>query len=197
MKIASQTPDELALKDGGVFKFIFGGGFMAFSFVFAYMLYASGTQDAALLIPIVPFLIGLLSLLFIPSIMVDFNKTTGQIVYQTKRVTGTKTAQYAIADVDRLEARKQWRVQRTESTNQRGVSLSNERLVLMVQSILVFKDGKELPLDAMSGTATQSTGSSLAIAGNEVSVGKQVADFLGVPFQEIEPPQVGGISMSL
>jgi hypothetical protein len=194
MKIVSQTSDDLVLKDGGVFKYVFGVGFMVFGLAFAYAMYASGTHGAALAIPAVLFLIGLLSLLFIPTLVVDFNKTMGQITYQVMRVTGAKITLYAIADVDRLEARKQWRVQRTQNTNQRGIGVGssvNERLVLMVQSILVFKDGKELPLDAASGSTAQSTGSSLAIAGNEVSVAKQVADFLNVPFQEIEPPQIG------
>jgi hypothetical protein len=199
MKITSQTSDELVLKDGGVFRFVFGGGFMLFGLVFAYMMYMSGTHGTELLIPVAPFLIGLLSFLFIPSLIINFNKTTGQITYQKKRVAGTRITLYAISDVNRLEARKQWQIQRTQNANQRGVSVGamNERLVLIVQSVLVLKDGRELPLDVATGTSAQSTGSSLAIAGNEVSVAKQVADFLNVPFQEIEPPRVEGAPMSL
>ncbi len=198
MKIASQTPDELILKDSGIFRFVFGGGFVVFSLVFAYMMYASGTQDTALLIPVVPFLIGLLSLLLIPSTIIDFNKATGQIAYQKKRLAGSKTTPYAIADVDRLETRGQWQVQRTQNATQRGVGMGSsmdERLVLMARSVLIFKDGRELPLDMASGTATQSTGSSLAITGSEASIAKQVADFLNVPFREIEPPNISGMPM--
>ena len=199
MKIASQTADELVLKDGGFFRFVFGGGFMVFGIAFACMMYASGARGTTFLIPAAPFLIGLLSFLFIPATVVDFNKTTGQITYQKKRVAGSTTTLYAIADVDRLEARRQWQVRRTQGANQSGVSVSrvDERLVLTIQSVLVLKDGKELPLDMVNGTSAQSTGMAAAVEENEVSVAKQVADFLGVPFQEIEPPRVGGAPMSL
>ena len=192
MKIVNQTQDEMVLKDSGIWKMVFGVGFMIFGIVFGFMMYKSGgTHGVSWAIPGVLFVVGLLSVLFFPSIIVNINKANGQIVYQKKRLIGTRITTYAVADVSRIETRKQWEIQNTPRRS--GVSTMNSsRLVLIVQSVLIFKDSKELPLDIAKGAASRSTSSYVALAGNEASVAKKVAEFLNVPFQEIEPPSLGG-----
>jgi hypothetical protein len=202
MKITAQTSDELILKADRGFNIVFSIGFMLFGVAFGYMMYLSGTRGNALAIPIVPFAIGLLWFLFVPATVVGINKTNGQIVYQKKRMVGTKISNYAIADVVRVETRKWWKVENVGQQQRQGFSVggpmggSRRELELMMQSMLVFKDGKELALDMVHGgspglsTASSSTG----LTQGEASVAKRVADFLGVPFQEIEPPQLNNVS---
>ena len=98
---------------------------------------------------------------------------------------------YAVADVLRIETRKSWRME--NGGGGRGASMP--RQVLVSQSVIVFKDGQELPLDHESGSSGLSLGPAVMIGGSgkEVAIANQVATFLGVPFQEIAPPsgQIG------
>ena len=74
------------------------------------------------------------------------------------------------------------------------------RQVLVSQSVIVFKDGQELPLDHQKDA---SSGISLGPAvmmggqGKEMAIATQVANFLGVPFQEIAPPGGGGMGINI
>ena len=70
--------------------------------------------------------------------MVDMNKISGQITYQTKRLIGGKTTMYAIADVLRIETRKSWKM---EGGGNRGQA----RSVLVAQSLIVFESGQDCP----------------------------------------------------
>jgi len=195
MEISNQTQDQMTLKDSGIWKFVFGGGFILFGIVFGFMMYASGTHGAVLLIPLTLLVIGVLSLLFMASLVVEINKSSGQIIYTKKRLIGNKILTYPIADVLRVETRKHWEVERN---NQKlagsGFQINNAssgRLVLFAQSLLILKDDKTLPLDIAKGSPSRSTASSTVLAENEATVAKKVADFLNLPFQVIEPPNIG------
>jgi hypothetical protein len=204
MKIASQTSDEMILKDSGVWRLFFGVGLMILGIAFGYFMFLSGTNNGVpYIVPAVPFIFGLLWTLFFPSIMVDINKSTGQIIYTRKRTIGNKVSNYMVADVARVETRKNWSTTTVQSqrTQSSGFSIgspgaSRREFELTSQSVLVFKDGKELPLDnASGGTPSLSTSqSSDAMTERESGIAKKVADFLGVPFQEIEPPQMQNVS---
>ena len=75
----------------------------------------------------------------------------------------------------------------------------------MSQSIIVFKDGIELPLDSQkdsSGNIGLLNTTSVLMGGSskENFIANQVAIFIGVPFQEISPMNstavnVGGINL--
>jgi hypothetical protein len=96
---------------------------------------------------------------------------------------------YAIADVLRIETRKSWRTENNNTGGNRGVSMP--RQVLVSQSVIVFKNGQEIPLDHQSGASSGvSVGPAVMMAGSgkEVALANQVASFMGVPFQEIAPP---------
>ena len=72
--------------------------------------------------------------------MVDMNKISGQITYQTKRLIGGKTTMYAIADVLRnSNTRKSWKM---EGGGNRGQA----RSVLVAQSLIVFESGQDFPI---------------------------------------------------
>ena len=65
--------------------------------------------------------------------------------------------------------------------------------VLISQSVVVFKNGQELPLDHQKSSSNMSMGSAVLMGGSgaEVAIANQVATFLNVPFQEIAPPSSG------
>jgi hypothetical protein len=130
-------------------------------------------------------------ILFSSSITVEINKATGQIGYQTKRLIGGRVVTFAIADILRIETRKQWKMESSGTSGNRGVSMP--RQVLVSQSVIVFKDGREVPLDHQKSSSGMSVGSAVLMGGQgaEVAIANQVASFLGVPFQEIAPPGSG------
>jgi hypothetical protein len=187
MKIINQTGDEMVLKDGGVGRLIFGiiailaslgaGGY-------AYFTYGWSNE---IWIAVVVLVIGLFMVFGTATILVDINKPNNQIGYQKKRLIGGSQAVYAIGDVLRIETRKQWKTETTGTNNNRQT-----RQVLVSQSVIVFKDGTELPLDSGSGGASVGVGGvMMSGSGKEVAIATQVAGFMGVPFQEIAPPNMG------
>ena len=193
MKIVNQTTDELTLKDGNAQGIIIGIIFTTIGIVLGF--YSHFVVGTTLWIALGLFVIGLAVVFMSSSISVDMTKSNGQIIYQTKRIIGGKTTTYAINNVMRIETRKSWRMEGANNTGQNGMSMP--RQVLVSQSVILFKDGQELPLDHQSRGSTMSMGGAVLMGGSgkEVAIANQVATFLGVPFQEIAPPN-GGMGMS-
>jgi hypothetical protein len=67
--------------------------------------------------------------------------------------------------------------------------------MLVAQSVIVFKTGKELPLDHQKTSSSTSVGGVTFQSGQakESALANQVAEFLGVPFFEIAPPPLVGM----
>jgi hypothetical protein len=189
MKIVNQSADELVLKEGSTTGIAIGVVFVIAGALGGYFLHHS--SPIAIWIALGVVLIGAAAILFSTSITVDANKASGQISYQKKRLIGGQNSMYAIADVLRIETRKQWRVQNSPPAGDQNVSIPQP--VLVWQSVIVFKDGRELPLDHQKTSSTTTIGPAVLMGGQgaEVAIAAQVAKFLSVPFQEIAPPNIG------
>jgi hypothetical protein len=189
MKIVNQSADELVLKEGSTTGIAIGVVFVIAGALGGYFLHHS--SPIAIWIALGVVLIGAAAILFSTSITVDANKASGQISYQKKRLIGGQNSMYAIADVLRIETRKQWRVQNSPPAGDQNVSIPQP--VLVWQSVIVFKDGRELPLDHQKTSSTTTIGPAVLMGGQgaEVAIAAQVAKFLDVPFQEIAPPNIG------
>jgi cation transport ATPase len=185
MKIITQTDGEMVLKEGSASGIIFGIIFAIVGAVVAFYFSSSGQIVVWLGIAFIA--IGLASIFFSSSITVDINKSGGQLSYQKKHLIGGSSAAYAVADVLRVETRKEWRMQNNANKN-----VSMPRQVLVSQSVIVFKNGQELPLDHQKNSSSMSVGPVMMTGqGKEVATATQVANFMGVPFQEIAPPNSG------
>jgi hypothetical protein len=110
------------------------------------------------------------------------------LVYEKKRLAGGKTTTYAIADIFRIETRKQWRVDNTPPQGNQPMPQPK----LVAQSVIVFKNGSELALDHQKTSSSTSVGAMVMTGGQaaETAIASQVAQFLDVPFQEIMPPNM-------
>ena len=73
-------------------------------------------------------------ILFSSAITVNAKKTTGQLRYQKKRLVGTQNSTCAIADVFRIETRKQWRMENTSSGNQ-GPEIIRSRILRRLPAV--------------------------------------------------------------
>jgi len=193
MKITNQASDELMLSEGDAKNLVIG---IILALVGVGVgFYAHFMVSTQLWVAIGLFIVGLVVVFTSSSIAVDINKTNSQITYQTKRLIGGKTAVHAVGDVLRIETRKSWRM---ENNNSGGRAVSAPRQVLVSQSVVVFKDGLELPLDHQKSSLGMGIGPAVMMGGSgrEVAVANQVATFLAVPFQEIAPPS-GPININI
>jgi hypothetical protein len=190
MKIVSQSSNELVLKEGGTQGIIVGAAFVIAAPLVWYFLHES--NPIVVWIALGLFVVGVMVVLMSSSITVVANKATGQMLYQKKRLTGGRNSTYAIADIFRIETRKQWRVENTPAQGNQGGSVPQPMLV--AQSVIVFKDGREVPLDHQKTYSTTSVGGAVIMGGQgaETATAAQVAKFLNVPFQEIMPPNMSG-----
>lgn len=197
MKIISQSDQELVLQEGGASGIAIGAVFVVAGLAVAIFLRASNTY--AIWIALALAIVGIVAICLSSSITVGANKTTGKLSYQKKRLIGAQDTTYAIADVLRIETRKQWRVDNSPPAGNQNVSVPQP--VLVWQSVIVFKDGRELPLDHQKTSSQTSVGNVVLMGGQgaEVAIAARVAEFLQVPFLEIVPPDfgMGGINIGL
>lgn len=196
MKIINQTTEEMVLKEGSQISNIISGLFfiLAGSY-FTYTIFSSGTVEWVILVPIIFALSGLLWLLLSAVVTISIQKTPGSIRYEKKRLTGTTVNTYNISDIVRVELRKQWQTERDTSARENTTAT---RQVLVSQTVVVFKDGAELPFGRTKSSSGMSGGFSVLMGGQgkEMAFANQVAQFLSVPFQEIAPNQ-GSIKIDL
>jgi hypothetical protein len=190
MKITSQSAEELVLQEGSTAGLIVGGAFVIAGPLVGYFLRQSSPY--AIWIGLALLAVGILIVLFASSITVVANKKSGQVSYQKKRLIGAQNFTYAISDIFRIETRKTWQVDNTPVDGNQGGA--RQQPVLVAQSIIVFKDGREMALDHQKNSSSTSVGSMVMTdgQGNETAVAARVAEFLGVPFQEIMPPNMSG-----
>ena len=143
--------------------------------------------------------VGIALILFSSAITVNANKKSGQLLYQKKRLIGGNSTTYAISDILEIQTRKQWRMENTGGSGNQQASTPQQ--VLVAQSVIVFKDGREVPLDHQKTSSTTSIGSAVLMSGQgkESAMAAQVASFLNVPFQDIAPPMGmgGGLQINL
>jgi len=195
MKIVSQSTDEMVLREGSASGIAVGIVMAIAGILVAYFLHAS--KPVTVWIGLAVSAIGVGIILLASSITVDADKAKGQLTYRKKRLIGAKTATYAIADILRIETRKQWRIDNTPPSANREAAPPPQP-VLVAQSVIVFKTGRELPLDHQKSSSSMSVGPAVLMSGQgaETAMANRVAEFLGVPFQEIMPPDMGmGINM--
>ena len=196
MKITSQSADQLVLEEGSTSGIVVGAVLIVAGVHAGYFLRAS--NPIVIWIALALGVVGIVVILFSSSITVTANKASGQVLYQKKRLIGAKDSTYAIGDIFRIETRKEWRVDNAPRSEGQGPSIP--RPVLVAQSVIVFKDGRELALDHQKTSSTTSVGSVVLMGGQgaETAIASQVAKFLNVPFQEIAPPNMGsGLNIQL
>jgi len=189
MKIVSQSQDQLVLNEGSTSGIVVGAVITLAGALGGYFLRASSPY--AIWIALAVVVIGIAVILFSSSITVTANKATGQLLHQKKRLVGGKDSTYAIADIFRIETRKQWQIQNTPPSGNQNATMPQP--VLVAQSVIVFKDGREVPLDHQKTSSTTTVGSVVLMGGQgaETAIAARVAQFLNVPFEEIAPPSMG------
>jgi hypothetical protein len=194
MKIVTQSTDEMVLHEGSLQGIVIGALCVIAGVLAAYFLHA--TKPIAVWIGLGAVVLGVGVICFASSITVGATKSKDQLVYEKKRLVGAKSDTYKISDVLRIETRKQWRMEGGSGPQNRETA-NPPQPVLVAQSVIVFKSGKELPLDHQKNSSSMNVGGAVLMSGqgSETAMANRVATFLGVPFQEIMPPNMMGMGM--
>jgi hypothetical protein len=189
VKIVTQTAEQLVLQEGSASGIALGAVFALAGVAVGAVVRAK--TPAALWIGLGLVVVGIVIILLASSITVDANKRTGRLLYQKKRIVGSRAASYAISDILRIETRRQWRYDNTAPAGNREAAPLQP--VLVAQSVIVFKSGQELALDHQKTSSNTQIGGAVLMSGQgkESAMAYRVAEFLGVPFQEIAPPVMG------
>jgi hypothetical protein len=195
MKVISQSADELVLNEGSASGIAIGAAFVIAGA--AVGIFFRQSSPYAIWIALAVVVLGVVVILMSSSITVTVNKKSGHLFYQKKRLIGAEDTKFAIADILRIETRRQWR---TENTGPAGDSnVPTQQQVLVAQSVILFKDGRELALDHQKTSSSLSTGGVVLMGGQgaEVALAVKVANFMNVPFEELSPPNMGmGINIT-
>ena len=136
----------------------------------------AGGKSSTMLVGAAFALIGVVTIFAAASIRVEF--TGGQIIYQKKRVLGAKVQTFNAADAASVQIRQAITYRTPQNTSGFSMRLPQVRY----QTLLVFKDGGELPLDNVK--TSQNVFSTILAGGvpsKEFNVAHTVADFLHVP----------------
>lgn len=187
MKITNLTADEMEIKEGSAGGIIAGAVFDLAGILTA--IFLRHLNPYVIWIGIGMVVLGICLILFASSLTLNANRKTGKITYQKKRIAGAQNSTFNIADVFRIETRKQWQMQDAPQQNDQPAA---QQPVLVAQSVIVFRDGRELALDHQKTSSTTQIGSAVLMSGQgaESALAAQVAKFLGVPFEEIQPPNM-------
>lgn len=188
MKIVSQSADRMSLQDGNIAGGIIGGIILVGGSAYGayYLLTTSGQATVPVWIPAIVAIVGLAMMFMTSSIAVTIDKTQGTIIFARKRIVGTKIQSHATGDVTRVELREgSYRA----PSSQPGFSMNGGRQVFESQTVIVFKDGTEMPLENKKdrGSDGNLIGTAVMMAGEgkDLSISQQVATFIGIPFEEM------------
>ncbi len=188
------------MQDGNTFRGVILGFIV--TILASWITYYVATHPTPGDSPAAPWILGLfiivgLAILFgTSSISVIIDKAHGTVTFGRKRLTGTKSVTYNTADALRVELRQGIDIERGGGGPHGGGSA---RQVYDSQSVLVFKNGDEMPLenqkrrDSVSVGLIGGTGIMLSGKGRELSISRQVATFMGIPFEEVGNPGPVGI----
>ncbi len=169
------------MKDGNASSLVIGVILLLVGLYLSYHYYATSGFSNIIWVPVVVFVFGLVLILVSGSITVQINRS--QISFAKKSILAGKSAAYATQDAVRVELRKEYHMQQSTPAEKGAMSVPQE--VLTSQSVIVFKDGTEVPLENAKSSGQSVAGVLMSGQGKELSIANQVATFLGIPLQEI------------
>ncbi len=194
MNILKQTSDEIVTKDNGGGYFI-GVVFLLIGLGGIYFYYHTAQSSiGALIVPGIFALVAIFMILMKKTIVVDINKSTGKISFSKKSLLSNQSSEYDIANAQSVELREGSYMTTNDIDQPQGISYGNNyntRRVLTHQTVLVMKDGTELPLESIKNSNSQltvmgvQTGTLMSGRGKVFVTSNMIAQFLGVPFNDV------------
>lgn len=178
MKVASESPTLLVLKQSALSQIIFG---VVFVIVGIALIPALFTKGLVALVGLVFILIGVLMALFAKFLTLTIDKQSNKIDFKFKGLLGTKQNNTAIDQVSEVVIQENY-----------SRSSSNSSANLNLTLIFYLKNGESIPLRMSSGSQGISiNGLPINIfsgRNKQIEIGNKIASFIGVPFKDNRPP---------
>jgi len=182
MIVERRSPDLLVFRERNAAGRFAGVGVVLVG-VYAILLYGALAAGIALAAG------GLAVFLASPTIVIEVDRGAGRIRCVRRRMLRNRESSWATASVVRVEARQVWRM----SLGGFYRTGSLPKAALATRCAVIFQDGSCLPLDYRGNSAgiTPRRVAGAAGGGERVAPAPHLAEFLGVPFETVEPPAGG------
>jgi len=172
LHIVNQSQSILILKDNNAIARLVGIIFLVVGFTIIIKPNVF-TNNPPIIFGIISLLLGLFVILVAKVTTVTIDKVLGKIVFNWKSILKKETKEYSLSLIKELEIRPTY-----DSNNDGGRSF---------HSFFILLDGSEVALDPFGTTTTRFKN---AKPSSEISLNTQIANFMGIPFNERRPPTI-------
>lgn len=182
MKIIQETPSSMVLKESNVVvTLLFGALFTiaGFSFIFSPKIFIETPPMWASLIFIV---LGLITIFALKITKITLDKTLNKFSLETLRLTGKKHQEYDLDQIGKVQL---------QQVSGQIYSQGRFRTQVSTRLVAILTTGEEITLNKDSSSISIGPfGFSLSSSRQN---GVRIANFLGIPFEELKPPSVGEV----
>ncbi len=192
MIVAAETTETMVLKENNLTGIITGLILSGVSIMLLVFIHP-WTLNLGMVITGVITLVGITGLaevLLSQAYEVTFNKPAKSMIFKKTAVLGSKTNTFSTDGLDRIELRQKHTRLMTAATG----GFRSYQPQLQSQIFMVFNNHQETALDHMKQSNSFSWNglSAGTSAEGEFALGNKISNFLGVPFQNLNPSTWGG-----
>lgn len=168
MKIIKETSNLMVFKDWNIVTFFIGAFFCLLGL---YLLFSSGLvkkESLSSLLSIVPFLLGLLSILKLRTTIVSFDKGINKLSLKRKRIINQRKEEeeYNLDEIKQIELQEQ-------------IGYGEIRQRYSYNIVLVLNDDQRISLPSSGTTVVMGRR-----INNDLEIGKRISEFLNIPFKK-------------
>jgi len=184
MKITEETQSLMVLKDNNILvTFPFGILFTVAGLLFVFPTHLF-VENPPLWAALIFIMLGIITIFASRITTITLDKTTNRFSFVVWRLFGKKTQQNSLDQIGKVQFRQIY--QETFSKGQPRARISN-------QLVFILKNGDEILVNQSYGTTIQIPFFWPIVISGIRKNGVRIANFLGVPFEELKPPSIGEV----
>lgn len=191
MKIISETPSILILKENAYSVIL--GGIIAIitSFILAIVIFSNSPQPLTFLIPLVFLIVGIITILSAKLVIITINKSINKINLSFVGLLGKKTQDIDINQVSEVVIQENYG-RSMSSNNGNTTFVPHNTAGLNFTLVFYLKNGEGYPIPmgtANSGLSINRIPFNIfSVRNKQIELGNKIASFIGVPFKDNRPP---------
>ncbi len=174
MRIVKEKEDLMVLRDEGIIAFLIGPVFLTVGIVFIIKEGFSPIEPSSWTYLLFIF-VGILITVLWKTTTISLNKKTGKLIFLSKGLKGKISKEYNLNEIKEIEIHTEYLKNKDNESN------------VSYHLIFIFNNGERVPLSPGERGSRRSMGVQVI---PEVEIGKKLAKFLDVPFQERRLPTV-------
>lgn len=174
MRIVKEKEDLMVLRDEGIITFLVGPVFLTVGIVFLIKEGFSPIEPSSWIYLLFIF-VGILITVLWKTTTISLDKKTGKLIFLSKGLKGKTSKEYNLNEIKEIELHTEYLKNKDNESN------------VFYNLIFILKSGERVPLSPGERGSRRSMGVQVI---PEVDIGKKLAKFLEVPFQERRLPTV-------